>query len=407
MNSRIIFFGSEGVSFRANLSGSIVLLVVVLLTAFPAQALHEHSDEHLLENANVNFHQQVGNQHHVATSNLHHYKENQRNGFSQHREPSSSATADTTRQLSELEALYWQRLHDSRQNFVQADVDFMTDMIVHHAQALIMSRLSPQNGASAAVQRLSARIINAQQDEIALMQQWLRDRNQPVPIVHFAGLDMHVSMEMPEDVTHEAPGSQSDMHRGDDQSGSHSAHEGQHGHESHHGHENHNMHEMSHHDSGHKTHNDSSHSHSDMHHDHHGHNHDDMVGMLSQAQMEELAAARDSEFDRLFLTYMIEHHEGAVYMVNELFLADGAGTDLESYRLAVDIYAEQVTEIAMMRGMLDRKGFPVPDPLPELLEQQEQLRNPSAASQRDHHRNSQDHHQPDANSNTSSHHHHH
>ena len=87
---------------------------------------------------------------------------------------------------SELEALFWQRLEESRQHFVQADVDFMSDMIVHHAQALIMSRLSPENGASEAVQRLSARIINAQQDEIALMQQWLRDRGQAVPIIHLA-----------------------------------------------------------------------------------------------------------------------------------------------------------------------------------------------------------------------------
>ena len=347
---------------------STVLTSLLLLSANPVAAQHtQHHQQHT--------------QHH-------------------NNEPDTRPQSD----LSELEALYWQRLHDSRQNFVQADVDFMTDMIVHHAQALIMSRLSPENGASPAVQRLSARIINAQQDEIALMQQWLRDRGKAVPIVHFEGIDMHVSMEMPEDVTHEASGSQSDSHHGDHQSDSHSAHEG---HEGHHVHENHNGHEMSHHGSGHETQNDSSHSHSDMHHGHHGHNHDDMVGMLSQAQMEELAAARDTEFDRLFLTYMIEHHEGAVYMVNELFLADGAGTDLESYRLAVDIYAEQVTEIAMMRGMLDRKGFPVPDPLPELLEQQEQLRNPSAASQRDHHQNSQEHHQPNADSNTSSHHHHH
>lgn len=251
---------------------------------------------------------------------------------------------------SELEALFWQRLEESRQHFVQADVDFMSDMIVHHAQALIMSRLSPENGASAAVQRLSARIINAQQDEIALMQQWLRDRGQTVPIIHFAELDMHVSMETPAGAGHV----------GEHGHGVHDSHHGQHGDQDQHG----------------------DHGHDGQHgqHGHHGHNHDDMVGMLSQAQMEELAAARGSEYDRLFLTYMIEHHEGAVYMVNELFMADGAGTDLESYRLAVDIYAEQVTEIAMMRGMLNRKGFPVPDPLPELVEQQELLRRPAAST---------------------------
>ena len=58
------------------------------------------------------------------------------------------------------------------------------------------------------------------------------------------------------------------------------------------------------------------------------------------------------EFDKAFLTYMIGHHEGAVYMVNEMFAADGAGNDEDAYRLAADIYAEQVTEIAMMKLML-------------------------------------------------------
>ncbi|AXI99455.1 protein of unknown function (DUF305) [Cyclonatronum proteinivorum] len=279
--------------------------------------------------------------------------------------------------LSELEALYWQRLEDSRQNFVQADVDFMTDMIVHHAQALIMSRLSPENGASPAVQRLSARIINAQQDEIALMQQWLRDRSQPVPIVHFDGIEMHVSMEQPQSA-------HSDMHAQHDANAHH--HEADHASE---GHENHHPENDHHHAHEHEQHtaHEPDHHVSHGHHGHgheHGHNHDDMPGMLTQAQLEELAAARDAEFDRLFLTFMIEHHEGAVYMVNELFMADGAGTDLESYRLAVDIYAEQVTEIAMMRKMLERKGFDVPEPLRELQEQQARLRNPQAAGNEPH-----------------------
>lgn len=277
-----------------------------------------------------------------------------------HHHDSHNSTQKTQPDLGELESLYWQRLDASRQNFVQADVDFMSDMIVHHAQALIMSRLSPENGASPAVQRLSARIINAQQDEITLMQQWLRDRGQAVPIIHFAGLDMHVSMESPRTRNE-------DSHRHTE--GGHTSHNGHHQHDSTH---------TSHGD--HRQHEDDSHvSHG------HGHNHDDMIGMLNQAQMEELAAARGTEFDRLFLTYMIMHHEGAVYMVNELFMADGAGTDLESYRLAVDIYAEQVTEIAMMRKMLENMGFAVPDPLPELSEQQERLRNPEAAVRNGHH----------------------
>ena len=65
--------------------------------------------------------------------------------------------------------------------WTQADVHFMSGMIGHHAQAIVMSRMAPTHGASPAVQRLAERIINAQQDEIATMQQWLRERGQPVP----------------------------------------------------------------------------------------------------------------------------------------------------------------------------------------------------------------------------------
>jgi len=99
------------------------------------------------------------------------------------------------RDLSALEELYWERMEQSRMNFTQADVDFMEDMIVHHAQALVMSRLAPDNDASRSVQILASRIINAQDDEIKLMQNWLRDRNQPVPLVHIEGIDLTVHLE--------------------------------------------------------------------------------------------------------------------------------------------------------------------------------------------------------------------
>jgi hypothetical protein len=74
--------------------------------------------------------------------------------------------------------------------FTDADVHFMTGMIGHHAQALVMSDLAPSHGASPAVQTLAARIINAQKDEIALMGQWLRDRGQTVPEVHISGVTL-------------------------------------------------------------------------------------------------------------------------------------------------------------------------------------------------------------------------
>jgi uncharacterized protein (DUF305 family) len=89
---------------------------------------------------------------------------------------------------AEIEALYQARTDSSRMRFTQADVRFMTMMIGHHAQALIMSDMAPSHGASPAVQRLTSRIINAQKDEIATMQRWLRDRGQHVPEVHLEGL---------------------------------------------------------------------------------------------------------------------------------------------------------------------------------------------------------------------------
>ena len=65
--------------------------------------------------------------------------------------------------------------------YTQADIHFMSGMIGHHAQALEMAAMVPSHGASAAVRTLAARIVNAQQDEIATMQRWLRERRQPVP----------------------------------------------------------------------------------------------------------------------------------------------------------------------------------------------------------------------------------
>jgi uncharacterized protein (DUF305 family) len=68
-----------------------------------------------------------------------------------------------------------------RPAFDTADVAFMSSMIRHHTQAIEMSHLAPSRGASAPVQRLAERILNAQHDEIATMRRWLRDRGQPVP----------------------------------------------------------------------------------------------------------------------------------------------------------------------------------------------------------------------------------
>jgi uncharacterized protein (DUF305 family) len=80
--------------------------------------------------------------------------------------------------------------------------------------------------------------------------------------------------------------------------------------------------------------------------------HERMPGMLSPEQLAELDAARGAEFDRLFLTFMIEHHKGAVSMVDELFTSYGGAQDDVVFKLASDIYADQTTEIDRMEKML-------------------------------------------------------
>ena len=157
------------------------------------------------------------------------------------------------------------------------DVDFMAGMIGHHAQALIMAGWAPSHGASSSVRVLAERIVNEQQDEIATMQQWLRDRNQPVPDAHTPGMRMKMN-----GVEHVML----------------------------------------------------------------------MPGMLTDEQMKQLDAARGAEFDRLFLTYMIQHHKGAVSMVTELFATDGAAQENLVFKLASDVGVDQTTEIARMERML-------------------------------------------------------
>lgn len=166
---------------------------------------------------------------------------------------------------------------DTARGYTEADVRFMTAMIPHHAQAVAMSRMALTHDANPQVRRLAERIINAQVDEIATMQQWLRDRGQPVPEADPAGLRM----------------------------------------------------------------------------DHGGAEHHMLMpGMLTAEQMAQLDQARGAEFDRLFLTYMIQHHRGAVGMVTELFASQGAGLDDTVFRLASDVNVDQTTEIARMQQML-------------------------------------------------------
>ncbi len=77
-----------------------------------------------------------------------------------------------------------------------------------------------------------------------------------------------------------------------------------------------------------------------------------MPGMLTEDQMRQLDQARGGEFDRHFLTFMIQHHRGAVTMVSELFSQNGAGQNQTVFKLASDINVDQTTEIARMERML-------------------------------------------------------
>jgi len=188
--------------------------------------------------------------------------------------PAPQATAPANAPLTGAEKA---RADSLRYPYTAGDVHFMSAMIGHHAQAIAMSNMAASHGASAAVQRLADRIINAQQDEINLMQSWLRDRRQPVPEAKPGPMKMTMGgME----------------------------------------------HEML------------------------------MPGMLTDAQMKQLDQARDKEFDRLFLTFMIQHHRGAVSMVKDLFGTSGSAQDDTVFKFANDVQVDQSTEIARMERML-------------------------------------------------------
>ncbi len=77
-----------------------------------------------------------------------------------------------------------------------------------------------------------------------------------------------------------------------------------------------------------------------------------MPGMLTPAQMEELRNARGMEFDRLFLVYMIQHHQGAIDMVARLFMTPGGGQESSVFKFAEDVDADQSMEIARMQSVL-------------------------------------------------------
>jgi uncharacterized protein (DUF305 family) len=209
----------------------------------------------------------------------------------------SSRSATPAFVMGQEGAILRARADSLRYPYTQADIDFMRGMIHHHAQAIVISKWAPTHGADPAVIRLTERIINAQKDEIELMQTWLKDRNQSAPEIDSLG---NVSG--------------GGAHAGHDMPG-------------------HDMSQM-----GGMT----------------------MPGMLTDAQLKELNAARGAEFDRLFLTFMMAHHRGAVSMVKDLFTSPGAGQDETVFKFANDVEVDQSTEIRRMLTMMLELGFVPP-----------------------------------------------
>jgi len=80
-----------------------------------------------------------------------------------------------------------------------------------------------------------------------------------------------------------------------------------------------------------------------------------MPGMLTAEQMEALRKAKGAEFDQLFLTGMIQHHNGALIMVKDLFDTAGAGQDADLFDFATDADNTQRAEIRIMQAMLEKK----------------------------------------------------
>ena len=81
-----------------------------------------------------------------------------------------------------------------------------------------------------------------------------------------------------------------------------------------------------------------------------------MPGMLTPEQMEALRNAQGAEFDKLFLTGMIQHHNGALIMVKDLFDSAGAGQDAELFDFTTDVDSGQRAEIRIMQSMLEKKS---------------------------------------------------
>jgi uncharacterized protein (DUF305 family) len=180
-------------------------------------------------------------------------------------------------------------------DYKKADVAFVQGMILHHAQAVTMSDWAATHGARPNLLILCKRIALSQRDEITVMQRWLQDRHLAVP-------DPLGMLGNGHGQTHPPMHSMNGM----------------------------SMPGMAMADTS-MT----------------------MPGMLTPAEMRQLDAAHDSAFDRLYLTGMIRHHQGALDMVAALFATPGAGQQSEVSAFAIDVDAGQRAEMGRMQAMLN------------------------------------------------------
>jgi uncharacterized protein (DUF305 family) len=167
---------------------------------------------------------------------------------------------EANRTLSAEEAAEQHSENDSPNS---ADVSYARMMIEHHAQALVMTELAPENAESTEVKRIAGRITAAQKPEIEAMKGWLKSYRKPLKAER--------------------------------------------------------------------------------------HEHAAMPGMATEAQLDKLRAADGKAFDRLFLTLMTTHHQGAITMAADV---KGQGNNIRIEEMADEVIAQQTSEITRMRDML-------------------------------------------------------
>jgi uncharacterized protein (DUF305 family) len=175
-----------------------------------------------------------------------------------------------------------------------ADVEFMQGMIVHHAQAVEMTAMISAHTQNKDVRSLGARISSSQSDEIKFMKRWLAARGESVSktMPEMPGMDMPHGTNSRDAVPQDTMPREAMAL---------------------------------------------------------------MPGMLTSQQMEALRKAKGAEFDHLFLVGMIQHHDGALTMVKDLFDTAGAGQDAELFNFATDADNAQRAEIRIMENMLEKE----------------------------------------------------